>query len=104
MDAKHLKELLEAAMENKNVQQLYRNITFIISYLVSEQEKRQELGNKIDRLTKRLDDNDKEMIVTKLTVEEIKKSSQANNRMLRAILVAVISGIIIEGLKLVFHK
>jgi hypothetical protein len=104
MDARELEKLLNVALAHKGAEQFLRNITFIVSYLKSEQDKREALSAKLEEHSRKLADYEKDMIMTKRTVEEIKDSSKANGKMLRAILVALVSGIIIEALKLAFHK
>lgn len=104
MDARELERLLSAALQHKGAEQFLRNITFVISYLKSEQEKRQQLEQKLTNHSQRLDQFDKDMMGTKNSIDKIEASSKANNRMLRAILTAVVSGIIMEAIKFYLHK
>jgi hypothetical protein len=104
MDARELKDLFNVVLKDKGAEQFIRNLTFVVSYLISEQDKRQKLAEKLEEHASKLSQFEMDIMLTKNAVKEIEASSKANGRMLRAILTAVVSGIILEGLKLIFHK
>ncbi len=93
MDARELQklwhELMETALKNPNVEQFMRNLSFVISYLISEQDKRKELA-------KAMNDANEQRAKMNMKVDQLYERSEKNGKLLRGLITAIVSGIAIE--------
>jgi len=98
MNLDELRRIRDTILENPHIEQLVQNVAHVISYLMSEQEKRQALSNAMEKLTQRLE------AVDKLTYEiaAMKERSMRNTKLLGTVLTSVLSIVALELLKLVF--
>lgn len=104
MESHELRRLLDVALADKSVETFMRNLSFVVSYLISEQDKRAELARKLEEHTKRMAEYEKDSMKLSNKLEAMAERSEANGKMLRNVLVAVVSGILLEVVKLFFKK
>jgi hypothetical protein len=109
MDARELQklwhELIETALKNKDVEQFMRNVTFVISYLVSEQDKRKELAAKMDEHTRTLNEAQEQRKLMGAKLDQLYDRSEKNGKLLRALVTSVLCAAVIEVLRIAFtHK
>lgn len=111
MDSHELRKLLDFAMADRSVEKFVKNLAYVVSYLISEQDKRQELSDKLEEHARKLSEFEKESLTMKNSLQNIRssqermeKQSESNGKMARNILVAVLSALILEGLRWILKK
>jgi hypothetical protein len=106
MDARELRglgeQLAKSILENKNVEAVTFGLTRVLSYLESEQDKRQELAQKIDEHSKTMEKFKEDQLGTSFEIKALKEQSERNSKLLRSVLVAVLSALALEVCKLAF--
>ncbi len=91
--------------KNPNFEQFVRNLTIVISYLISEQDKRKELADQIKEHARMMNEASEQRAKVSVKVDQLYDRSEKNGKLLRGLLTAVVSGIVIELILRAFgHK
>ncbi len=109
MDARELQklwhELVETSLKNPNVEQFMRNLSFVISYLISEQDKRKELAEQIKDHAQAMNEAKEQRNLMNSKLDLLYQRSEKNGQLLRRILTAVVGGLIVWGVQIMLtHK
>lgn len=100
MTLDELRKIRDAILEHPDMERLARNVGHIISYLISEQEKRQQLNNSMDNLREELSAHKASMSEFGYDIRTMKERSTRNGKLLMTILGSVLSMVALQVLKL----
>lgn len=101
MTLDELRKIRDAILEHPDMDRLARNVGHIISYLISEQEKRQQLSNTMENLRNELGAHKNSMADLSYDIRTMKDRSARNGKLLMTVLGSVLSILAIQLLKLV---
>lgn len=93
MDARELQKLWHELLDkNPTFEQFARNLSFVVSYLISEQDKRKELVKQIEEHSKAMTEAKEQRAAMAAKVDQIYDRQEKNARLLGIILKAVVTG------------
>jgi len=99
MTLDELRKIRDAILEHPDMERLARNVGHIISYLISEQEKRQQLNNAMENLRNDLSTHKTSMAELGYDIRTMKDRSARNGKLLMTVLGSVLSILAIQLLK-----